>query len=234
MIYVVSGFLFGFFIPFIARRFAKFMPATPAYALYQILKPAKRVSRKKCAENRTYQKLMRKYFMRSLGWAIVCSALSFLCYAGLAGYKFLQIWYIGCLWTLLLLSEIDKRMELLPDILTFPLLLAGFLVANISEIGAFVSPLESAIGATVGFIMPVIASAFLIWKNKDALGGGDIKLFSAIGAWVGAEHLLYIIILSCILFALESAFKKQRTGAFGPAIVAATIIIAFFAISGIL
>ena len=125
-------------------------------------------------------------------------------------------------------------MEILPDILTFPLLLAGFLCANLSELGAFVGPLASAIGAAVGFFMPVIASALLIWKDKDALGGGDIKLFSAIGAWVGVEHLLYIVLLSCVLFALEAIFKKQRAGAFGPAIVNATIIIAFFAISGIL
>lgn len=234
MIYAVYGFLFGILIPFIARRFAKFMPATPAYAIYRILKPVKMVSREKRKNNPQYQKLMRKYIMRSIGWGITCSGLSFLCYAGFEGATHLIKWYIGCLWVLLLLTEIDKRMELLPDILTFPLLLAGFLCATISSIGCFVSPMESALGAAVGFVLPVFASAFLIWKDENALGGGDIKLFSAIGAWLGVELLLYTVVLSCVIFAVEALIKKQCAGAFGPSIVWATILVAFLAVLNII
>ena len=39
MIYAAYGLVFGLFIPYLARCFSKFMPATPAYALYRILKP---------------------------------------------------------------------------------------------------------------------------------------------------------------------------------------------------
>ena len=229
MIYALYGFLFGILIPFIARRFSKFMPATPAYAIYRILKPVKTVSKQKRRNNPLYQKLMRKYVMRSIGWGIFCAGLSYLCYTGFAGANHPVNWYIGCLWTLLLLTEIDKRMEILPDILTFPLLIAGFLCASINSIGSFVDPMESALGATAGFILPVVASAFLVWKDENALGGGDIKLFSALGAWLGVEHLLYTIILSCFIFAVEALIKKQRAGAFGPSIVWATILIAFLA-----
>lgn len=234
MIYALYGFLFGILIPFIARRFAKFMPATPAYAVYRILKPVKTVSKEKRKNNLIYQKLMRRYIMRSIGWGIICAGLSYLCFAGFEGANHLIKWYVGCLWTLLLLTEIDKRTEFLPDILTFPLLLAGFLCATINSIGSFVGPEESAIGAAVGFILPVIASAFLIWKDENALGGGDIKLFSAIGAWLGVELLLFTIIASCIIFAFESLIKRQRCGAFGPSIVWATILIAFLAILNII
>ena len=41
MIYAVYGFVAGFLIPYMSRRFAKFMPATPAYALYRLVKPNK-------------------------------------------------------------------------------------------------------------------------------------------------------------------------------------------------
>ncbi len=233
MFYILSGFIFGFLIPFIARKFGKFMPATPAYAIYRILKPAKTVSREKKISNRIYQKLVRKYFMRSIGWAIFCAALTFLCHLGFEKSGNITNWYIGCLWILLLLAEIDKRMELLPDILTVPLLIMGFLVASINTIGSFVDPQASAIGATAGYVLPVIASGFLVWKDQNALGGGDIKLFAALGAWLGIENLLYVIIFACGFFVVEAFITKKYAGAFGPSIVWAAIFVAFLIITGI-
>ena len=44
MFYTILGFLLGFSIPYISRRFAKFMPATFAYALYRIFTPNKKPS----------------------------------------------------------------------------------------------------------------------------------------------------------------------------------------------
>ncbi len=34
--------------------------------------------------------------------------------------------------------------------------------------------------------------------EKSGLGGGDIKLFSASGAWVGAEQLALLLMLACV------------------------------------
>ena len=83
-------------------------------------------------------------------------------------------------------------------------------------------------GACAGYLMPVIASMFLVWKYPDAFGGGDIKLLAAIGAWVGLEPISYILLCSCILFALGCLLKKQRVGPFGPSIVYATLLICIF------
>lgn len=44
MIYALYGFLVGLFIPYTARRFAKFMPATPGYALWQLLRREKKAA----------------------------------------------------------------------------------------------------------------------------------------------------------------------------------------------
>ena len=128
MIYAFYGFVFGLLIPYLARRFAKFMPATPAYAIYRILRPVKVVPFAKRATNPVYGKLMNKYRMRSIGWGIVAAAISYL-----AAERFSDIyivWYLSLIWTLLLLTEIDNRMFLLPDILTVPLLIAGFVFAT--------------------------------------------------------------------------------------------------------
>jgi leader peptidase (prepilin peptidase)/N-methyltransferase len=117
-------------------------------------------------------------------------------------------------------------MYLLPDILTVPLLVVGYAFA--AFVGVWVCPAESAFGALVGYVMPVVATLILVWKDKDMFGGGDIKLLTAIGAWVGAEKLIYIILLSVFVFGLYALFRRQRSGAFGPAIAVSAIIIAFY------
>ena len=71
MFYAIFGFIFGLLIPYMARRFAKFMPATMAYALYRLVWPVKRVSKEKREQNGTYQKLIKKYTMHGGLW--ICS-----------------------------------------------------------------------------------------------------------------------------------------------------------------
>ena len=110
-------------------------------------------------------------------------------------------------------------------VLTFPLLLLGFLYAVL--VGGIVGPAESSIGAATGYVLPVLASLCLVWKNKDVFGGGDIKLLSAVGAWLGVENLLYVIILSCLIFGIYALFTRKRSGAFGPALAISAIIVAF-------
>ena len=67
----------------------------------------------------------------------------------------------------------------------------------------------------------------MVKKNSEAFGGGDIKLLSAIGAWVGLATIQTIILISCIVFAISCFINKKRVGAFGPSIVIATLITIF-------
>ena len=229
MYYILIGFAFGFAIPYLARRFSKFMPATFGYALYRILKQNKSVSKQKRKQNLKYKKIRHKYFMRSLGWGICTSAILFLISQTLPDTE--KPWLSFFVIILLILMEIDKRMFLLPDILTVPLLIVGFLYASLSG-GLLgydtVSAAEnSSLGAVAGYFIPVIASLFLIKKYPDAFGGGDIKLLAAVGAWMGIINIPYIVLLSCLIFATTCFINKQRQGAFGPAIVLSTLIILF-------
>lgn len=82
------------------------------------------VSRAKRAGNPEYRRLMTRYRMRASAGESLRRAISYL-----AAERFSDVyivWYLGLIWTLLLLTEIDNRMMLLPDILTVPLLIAGF------------------------------------------------------------------------------------------------------------
>jgi len=225
MVYMICGFVWGCLIPYAARRFAKFMPATMAYAIYRLIYPTKVVSRQKRKDSLCYRRLMRRYAMRSLGWGIITCALSYL-----AMHKFGGVylwWYLAFIWILLLLTEIDYRMQLLPDILTVPLLIGGFAYA--SFVGIWILPIESALGASFGYIVPVVASILFVKKNPDALGGGDIKLLAALGAWMGFEKLMYAIILACLIFLITVVlYRKKRDGAFGPALAMGAIAVVFY------
>lgn len=232
MTYILVGFILGFTIPYLARRFAKFMPATMAYALYRIFHINKIVSAERRAHNRKYIQLRNHYLMRSFGWGIVSAAIFFLLSLALPTNE--APWIAFFVIILLLLTEIDKRIQYLPDILTSPLLIGGFAYAvfsgNLLGENSILSTTNSSLGAIMGYALPVIASLLLIKKHPDNFGGGDIKILAAIGAWLGLTNIPYIIILSCIIFGITCFIKRQRTGAFGPSIVLSTLIILFILI----
>ena len=223
MFYAIIGFVLGCFIPYVARRFAKFMPATFAYALVEIFRPGKRLPAKKRQDKR-YRKLKNKFLWRSVVYGIVTSVLFFAAFWHFGEYGL--VWHLFFIWSLLLMTEIDWRMFLLPDILTIPLLIIGFVYASFVADWTFAA--DSALGASVGYFMPVLATLLLVWKNKDMFGGGDIKLLAAIGAWFGVEKLIYTILLSVIIFALQSLILRQRAGAYGPSVAISAIAIAFY------
>ena len=216
MLYAFCGFVFGLFIPYIARRFAKFMPASFAYALWQIIKP--QINTRKIRKAPLY----KTYIWRSFMSGLFTASLSFLFYHHFGSENI--AWKLVLLWSLLLLAEIDWRMFLLPDILTVPLLILGFFTAA-WNIGFTIAP-DSALGAIVGFFLPSLAALALVWKNRDAFGGGDIKLLAAIGAWLGFNGLLYTIALASISQLIISLLNRQKAVAFGPALAFAAIIIA--------
>ena len=217
--YVLAGFVFGGLIPYMARRFAKFMPATPAYALCQLFRPGQGAKK----QNEQYKKLAKTYYWRSFVAALFTACLTYAYYWRFGAENF--GWCVFYLWTLLLLAEIDWRMFLLPDILTVPLLIGGFVCAAWGH--GWVIGAESALGAVVGYLLPVLVSLLLVWKNKDAFGGGDIKFLAAIGAWVGFEPLIYVLATASILMLVYSLLRRQKAVAFGPALSLAAIIVAF-------
>ncbi|MBE6445102.1 MAG: prepilin peptidase [Alphaproteobacteria bacterium] len=216
IVYVLTGFILGFFIPYMSRRFAKFMPATPAYAILQILRPIKFIY------NSRHKKLYLAYLERSFVSGLIASGISYLF---IYRYGFSQIWWhIAFVFILMLLAEIDGRMLLLPDILTVPLLILGFAYATLGN--GWVIPAESAIGALIGYALPVVVGILILGRNKDAFGGGDIKFLAALGAWLGVETLLYVIALASIIMFVYSLARSRKFVAFGPGLAFSAIIVA--------
>ncbi|OYU14441.1 MAG: prepilin peptidase [Alphaproteobacteria bacterium PA4] len=99
-------------------------------------------------------------------------------------------------WGLLALLVLDLEHFWLPDALTLPLLAAGL------ALGAVLPPAltDRGIGAAAGFAtLWGIAALYQRATGRTGLGGGDPKLFAAIGAWLGWALLPFVLLLAATL-----------------------------------
>lgn len=216
MLFVFCAFVFGFCVPYMARRFNKFMPATFAGALVELCRREKKV--KAIRKNKLYKKFMWRSFMCGVVNALIVGCGVY--FTTSISPAFLTLYV--CL--LFLMAEIDFRSMLLPDILTIPLLLIGLFVACFGLSNMQME--DSVVGAMVGYFLPVSVCLLIVWYKKDAFGGGDIKLLSALGAWLGVESLLNVIALASILGIVYAIVKRKSSLAFGPMIAIAGIVMA--------
>ncbi|OZG70509.1 prepilin peptidase [Hahella sp. CCB-MM4] len=103
-------------------------------------------------------------------------------------------------WALLVLSMIDFDTQLLPDIITLPLLWVGLLV---NTQGFFTSLEEAVWGAVLGYMaLWSVYHLFKLITGKEGMGFGDFKLLGALGAWLGWKMLPLIILLSSLVGAI--------------------------------
>lgn len=166
-----------------------------------------------------------RYCGASLGWflpGIEVAALGVGVWALLVVPGWLVWPTAGLGWALLALACIDQRSYLLPDAITLPLAVAGIAVAWLID-PAIV--LDHLIGAAAGFLaLTVLAHLYSLIRRRAGLGGGDAKLFAALGAWVGWEGLPTVILyaaVSGLLWALAQQLRGKplrlsRRLPFGP------------------
>jgi leader peptidase (prepilin peptidase)/N-methyltransferase len=151
-------------------------------------------------------------------------------------WKFGVTWYCGAAlvltWALVALSAIDFDHQLLPDDITLPLLWIGLLLSLATTIPSFGLPVDSGdsiIGAVAGYVS--LWSVYKLFKwltGKEGMGYGDFKLFAALGAWLGWQMLLVIILISAFTGAIVGislvAFRGRDRDIpipFGPYLAAA-------------
>jgi leader peptidase (prepilin peptidase)/N-methyltransferase len=136
-------------------------------------------------------------------------------------------------WFLVALTFIDVDHQLLPDNMTLPLMWIGLLLSLWGPDPAGgpvpVDVRSSIIGAVAGYVS--LWSVFHLFKlltGKEGMGYGDFKLFAALGAWLGWQMLLPIILMAAAVgavvgIAMLSLQGKDRATpiAFGPYLAAA-------------
>lgn len=91
----------------------------------------------------------------------------------------------------------DLRSRRLPDIITLPLILLGFLVSLLLPgrpiLDHLIGPLAGALS------LWLVAIAYEQLRHHKGLGMGDVKLFAAAGAWLGWQALPLVMLLAVLV-----------------------------------
>ncbi len=111
------------------------------------------------------------------------------------------------------LAVYDLRHQILPDLVTLPLLVCGLAYHGLAATGDWRA---AVIGAVIGYA--AIWAVNLIYRTlrgRDGIGMGDAKLLAAAGAWMGwaaLPGLLLLASLSGLVFAGVLMLATRRIG----------------------
>jgi leader peptidase (prepilin peptidase)/N-methyltransferase len=137
------------------------------------------------------------------------------------GPQFQTLVWCGFTATLIALAAIDWDTTLLPDSINQPLLWAGLWASLLG----WTLPLNQAlIGALVGYLsLWSIYWLFKLVTGKEGMGYGDFKLLAALGAWLGWQMVLPIVLSASVIGAIvgiamkfTSSLREGRYVPFGP------------------
>ena len=167
----------------------------------------------------------------------ILSSVSFLLIYYLYGISITTLLLIILALLLIIIFFIDLKHFIIPNTLTFPLMILGFIksfIPNLDEI--FPNYIDSLIGGLFGY--GIIWSIIFFYKQvrkKDGMGLGDAKLFAVIGFWFGWISIPFVIFLSSIIALLSvipdliKNSKKMTTQIpFGPYIIIGTLVYLLF------
>ena len=114
---------------------------------------------------------------------------------------------LALLWLLLLMAVSDLKYRIVPDQLILLLVVCGCGFIPFHGGGA----LGGLWGALVGFgVMIFMGLAGRLIYGKMTLGGGDIKLYGALGLACGVDGILIIFVLTTLLSAAHLALLLAR------------------------
>ena len=133
---------------------------------------------------------------------------------------------------------IDLKHFIIPNELTFPLMIIGFFKSfdpNLNQI-IFPNYINSLIGGVFGYlIIWLIIFFYKKVRKKEGMGLGDAKLLAVIGFWFGWFSIPFTIFISSIvalIFVVPSLINKSRKMSsqipFGPYIIIGCILYVSF------
>ena len=178
-------------------------------------------------------KISFQYFLVEL-----IAAISFLLVYFLYGISVKSLLLIILSIFFIIIFFIDLKHFIIPNELTFPLMVIGFLKSFDPNLDQTIFPnyINSILGGFIGY--------FLIWlvifvyekiRKKEGMGLGDAKLMAAIGFWFGWVSIPFTIFISsfvALIFVIPSLLNKTRKVSsqipFGPYIIIGCIIYVSF------
>lgn len=147
---------------------------------------------------------------------------------GRFGLTFESAALFALLAAMLAVAFIDWEFMIIPDPISLGFLVLGLALSPFTGPG----PLQALVGAVVGGGLLLLVGA--LWQKTrgvEAMGGGDVKLMAAVGAFLGTLGVLMVIFVGAFLGAVVGTVLLRRTGqariAFGTFLAAATMIVVF-------
>ena len=101
---------------------------------------------------------------------------------------------------LVCITFIDLKHMIIPDVFSLPGIVLGLALA-------LISPDRTFLGAVAGVLVGggffyAIAWIYATFRKREGLGGGDIKLMAALGAFLGWQSIPYIVLVSSLVGSL--------------------------------
>ena len=165
------------------------------------------------------------------------SIFSFLLIYYFFGVSLTTILLIILFLSFIVIFFIDLKHYIIPDILTFPMMVLGFLKSfdpNLNPL--FPNYINSLLGGIIGYgIIWLLIFFYKKIRNKEGMGLGDAKILAVIGFWFGWVSIPFVIFLSstiALIVVIPDLLKKKKKLTsqipFGPYIIIATIIFIVF------
>jgi len=171
----------------------------------------------------------------SIGYPIVELIMGLLSLYLFVKYRLSHQYFLFLIFSasLIVISFIDLRHQIIPDSISLPGIVLGLLVSLIFK---DIKWYDSLIGAIVGGgMLYIVAEGYFLLTGREGMGGGDIKLLAMIGAWMGWKAIPKIILISSLTgiiiggTALLLTQKGMKTKIpFGPFLVLGALVYLFF------
>jgi leader peptidase (prepilin peptidase) / N-methyltransferase len=133
----------------------------------------------------------------SIRYPIVEALTSVMCAGALwyygPGALFLSRFVFGC--ALVVLFAIDLEHQILPNVITLPGIVVGFLFSLVTEPGWASSLIGIAVG---GGLLFAVAEAYFRIRHEEGLGMGDVKMLAMVGAFLGWQATLLTLMMGSI------------------------------------
>ena len=153
------------------------------------------------------------------------------------GLRWESLGFIIFGYALLVLSMIDLEHYILPNVITYPGMLAGLLFAAAPGLGAPVPDFTAALWglAVGGGGLWLFAWVFGRITGKEGMGLGDVKLLGMIGAWLGWQSLPFALFVAAlvgsvvgIVWMVVAQRNKNMPIPFGPYLAGAAWLYLFY------
>jgi leader peptidase (prepilin peptidase)/N-methyltransferase len=125
---------------------------------------------------------------------------------GLAPEGFILYAFVAAL---LVVTFIDLDHQIIPDVITYPGILVGFLSSFVVD---HITYKESLMGILLGGgSLFLVASVYYLLTRKEGMGGGDIKLLAMVGAFLGWKAVIFTLFVGSAIGTVVGVAVALRT-----------------------